>query len=75
MGVKSKQMKIGIIPNISKENMLDVVKKIIIELIDNNFEYVLSDTLLSYRDQFDDNLHKSCFMSHPQLGECCDIIV
>jgi NAD+ kinase len=68
-------MTIGIIPNISKENMLDVVKKIISELIVNKFEYVLSDTLLSYRNQFDDNLQKSIFMSHPQLGECCDIIV
>jgi NAD+ kinase len=68
-------MKIGIIPNISKENMLDVVKKIISELKINHFEYVLSDALLKYRNQFDDNLQKSLFMSHSKLGEYCDIIV
>jgi len=68
-------MIIGIIPNISKENMLDVVKKIISELIINHFDYVLSDTLLKYRDQFDNNLHNSVFMSHSHLGESCDIIV
>jgi len=68
-------MTIGIIPNISKENMLDVVKKIISELIVNHFEYVLSDALLKFQNHFDENLHKSFFMSHSQLGECCDIIV
>jgi NAD+ kinase len=68
-------MTIGIIPNISKENMLGVVKNIISELIINHFDYVLSNTLLKYRNQFDGNLKKSCFMTHPHLGESCDIIV
>jgi NAD+ kinase len=68
-------MTIGIIPNITKENMLNVVKKIISELIINHFDYILSDSLLNFQDQFDDNMQKSLFMAHPHLAESCDIIV
>ena len=68
-------MTIGIIPNISKADMLEVVKKVISELSFNHFDYVLSESLLKFRDQFDDNLQKSFFMPHPQLGDSCDIIV
>jgi NAD+ kinase len=68
-------MTIGIIPNISKADMLVVVKKVISELSFNHFDYVLSESLLKFRDQFDDNLQKSFFMPHPQLGDSCDIIV
>jgi NAD+ kinase len=68
-------MTIGIIPNISKADMLEVVKKVISELSFNHFDYVLSESLLKFRDQFDDNLQKSFFMPHLQLGDSCDIIV
>ncbi|MEW6701802.1 MAG: NAD(+)/NADH kinase [Bacteroidota bacterium] len=65
-------MTIGIIPNIYKTEILSIVKKIIYQLRLNGFDYILNDSLVKFKNEFDD---KSRYLSHTELSENCDMIV
>lgn len=65
-------MTIGIIPNISKKDILLIVKEIIEKITGNGFNYVLCKSLLNYKDQFDSQAQ---FDSSEQLCEKCDMVL
>ena len=65
-------MTLGIIPNISKSDILDIVKKIIVQLQQNGFDFVLSETLLKYKNEFDGAVK---FQSHSDLSKNSDMVV
>jgi len=65
-------MTIGIIPNISKSDILDIVKKIIEQLQQNGFGLVLSESLLKYKNELDSAVK---FQSHTDLSKNSDMVV
>ncbi len=65
-------MTIGIIPNISKNDILSIVIEIIKQLNQNGFKYILSNSLLKYKEQFD---RQSQFLTHDQLCKNCDMVL
>jgi NAD+ kinase len=65
-------MTIGIIPNISKSDILDIVKKIIVQLQQNGFGFVLSESLLKYKNELDS---AAKFQSHADLSKNSDMVV
>jgi NAD+ kinase len=65
-------MTIGIIPNISKTEILPIVKTIIGQIRRNGFNFILSESLLDSKDQFDANVKYS---PHNELGKICDMVV
>jgi NAD+ kinase len=65
-------MRIGIIPNISKSEILIIVKKIIEQLRLNGFDYLLSDSLMIHKEEFNGS---SKFLPHDELSGSCDMVV
>ncbi|MFA5803212.1 MAG: NAD(+)/NADH kinase [Melioribacteraceae bacterium] len=65
-------MTIGIIPNISKSDILDIVKKIIAQLQQNGFGFILSESLLKHKNELDS---ASKFQSHTDLSKNSDMVV
>lgn len=65
-------MTIGIIPNISKTEILTIVKTIIGQIRRNGFNFILSESLHDSNDQFDTDAKYS---SHDDLGKTCDMVV
>ncbi len=65
-------MTIGIIPNISKSDILDIVKKIIAQLQQNGFGFILSESLLKFKNEFDS---AAKFQSHADLSKNSDMVV
>lgn len=65
-------MTIGIIPNISKTEILPIVKTIIGQIRRNGFNFILSESLHDSKDQFDADAKYS---SHDDLGKTCDMVV
>lgn len=68
-------MKIGIIPNISKSDILGIVRKIIAQLKTNELDYVISDSLLKMKDGFDKQLSESKFLPVLDVSTSCDMVV
>lgn len=65
-------MTIGIIPNISKSEILIIVKKIIEQIHQNGFRYILSESLLNFKEELNG---ESKFLSHDELSKSCDMVV
>jgi len=65
-------MTIGIIPNISKSEILIIVKKIIEQIRQNGFNYILSESLLNFKRELNG---ESKFLSHDELSKSCDMVV
>ncbi|MFA7228280.1 MAG: NAD(+)/NADH kinase, partial [Melioribacteraceae bacterium] len=65
-------MTIGIIPNIAKSEILVIVNKIIGQLRQNGFDYILSDSLLIHKNEFNG---QTKFLSHADLSSACDMVV
>ena len=65
-------MTIGIIPNISKSDILDIVKKIIAQLQQSGFSYLLSESMVKYKNDFDSS---TVFQSHLDLSKNSDMVV
>ncbi len=65
-------MTIGIIPNISKPEIVATVKQIISQIHLSGFKTILSDSLQNYKNEFDGN---SKFLSHDELGRSCEMVV
>jgi len=65
-------MTIGIIPNITKSDILDIVKKIIVQLQQNGFSFILSESLVENKNQFD---NAAKFQSPADLSMNCDMVI
>ncbi len=65
-------MTIGIIPNITKSDILDIVKKIIVQLQQNGFGFILSESLVKNKNQFDNAVK---FQSPTDLSMNCDMVI
>ncbi len=65
-------MIIGIIPNISKSEILIIVKKIIEQIHQNGFRFILSESLLNFKGELGG---ESKFLSHDELSKNCDMVV
>jgi len=68
-------MTIGIIPNISKKDILDIVKMITGLLRLNGFDYIISDSLAVFKSGFDDELNNAFFLSHSELCRRSDMVI
>ncbi len=68
-------MKIGIIPNIYKPEVVKVIHKIISEIKKNNLEFVLSNSLEKLADELKIEINDGVFYSHSELAKRCDMIV
>jgi NAD+ kinase len=68
-------MTVGIIPNIGKENILEIVKILIGKLKVNGLNYILSESLIEFKSSFNSELNSSSFMDHISLAAKSDIIV
>jgi len=68
-------MTIGIIPNISKKDILDIVKMITGLLRLNGFDYIISDSLAAFKSGFDDELNNAFFLSHSELCRRSDMVI
>ncbi len=68
-------MTIGIIPNIFKNDILDIVKQIIAELRKNDLQFLLSNSLLKFKSNFDEELKHAKFLRHDELAILSDMVV
>lgn len=67
-------MKIGIIANITKENIYPALRHLITLLDRHNFEYRMSDMLLTVKGEFGPDLPGEVFIPNSLMGEC-DVVV
>lgn len=67
-------MKIGIIANITKENILPALSHLLTILDKNGFDYYLSDMLLNSRGEISNSTDTAKFLPNPELG-MCDIVI
>lgn len=68
-------MKIGIIPNISKTDILRIVTDIINDIRKFDIEYLLSDKLKKFEDQFNGTLKQSTFLPESELVKISDMVL
>lgn len=66
---------IGIIPNIDKPDILIILTKIIEELRSNNLQYIISEPILKFREQFSNHLIQSKFLSQEDLINSSDFVI
>lgn len=67
-------MTIGIIPNTTKENISDIVGKIVYYLNEFNFECLISDTLLKLNMTLSDDLKNADFVGNKILYKESDVV-
>jgi NAD+ kinase len=68
-------MTIGIIPNTSKKDILAIVCQIIEKLHAAGFDYIVSDSIKIFQDQFDEALKNCLILPNDELGKKSDMVV
>lgn len=68
-------MILGIIANTSKENIAEILSSFIKELEDNKIDFLLSDTLMPFRNKFYRKIAKTKFFNNDLLCKKSSIIV
>jgi NAD+ kinase len=68
-------MIIGIIANINKNNVFEVVSALIKKLRAKNLDFLLGDSLFEKRDLLDEKIDKSVFINNDKLCERADMII
>jgi NAD+ kinase len=68
-------MTIGIIPNITKENIVHVVKIVVKKLKENHMNYFLCDSLKDYENDLKKEIKSSEFLNKSQIAENSDLIM
>ena len=68
-------MVIGIIPNIAKDRIIEVVEDVLKKIISHGFDYLISESLLKLKTQLSDKFQKSSFLPHNILCERSDLLV
>ncbi len=68
-------MKVGIIPNIQKENILKVVNDFIVSFRKYNLDFLLSETLKEYSKDLNGLVFENQFLEHSELCKESDILI
>ncbi len=68
-------MRIGIIANVTKEKVFDVVSILIRKLKENDLEFLLNEALLARREFLSGKINKKNFVSEESLCKRADMIV
>ncbi len=68
-------MTIGIIANINKPEVVEVVSNIIKKIKSNRMDFLISDTLLPKKELFSEKINKSNFVINGKLCKNSDIII
>ncbi|MBN1639184.1 MAG: NAD(+)/NADH kinase [Ignavibacteriales bacterium] len=68
-------MKFAIIPNMKKEKILSIIKKILKEIANNSFEFSLSDRLIDFKSKLKIDDKKTEYLPHNELVKNCDFII
>ncbi|MBZ0177693.1 MAG: NAD(+)/NADH kinase [Melioribacteraceae bacterium] len=68
-------MKIGIIPNITKPKIFDLVKLLIKKLEDNNFEFFIGTTAIGKNEDKLKSIPSIKFVQDSELYSSCDIVL
>ncbi|MGD1006179.1 MAG: NAD(+)/NADH kinase [Ignavibacteriaceae bacterium] len=68
-------MIIGIIANINKINVFEVVSALIKKLRTKELDFLLGDSLYAKRDLLEENIDKSTFINNDKLCEKADMII
>ena len=68
-------MKIGLIPNTSKDDIIDVVTVVVQKFSANEIDYAISDTLLKLEKKFNKAVKNSEFLGNKKINESCDILI
>ena len=68
-------MTLGIIPNISKNNILKIVEEIARELKKSGFDYFISDSLLKQQNNFFGQLKECSFLPLKELIDKSDMVI
>jgi NAD+ kinase len=68
-------MRIGIVPNTTKHEVVKIVNTLISKLEEFGFEYVLSKSLLKFEDDFDSSKMNCEFLPHAELCNQSDIVI
>ncbi|MCF8240429.1 MAG: NAD(+)/NADH kinase [Melioribacteraceae bacterium] len=68
-------MRVGIIPNINKENVIEVITLLISKLQESKINYVLSSHLLEKKDDFNKIISNSDFAGDEEICNMSDIVV
>ncbi len=68
-------MKVGIVPNIYKDNILDVVTHLIQELKSFEIDYIISSSLKYHQKRFTNLVFNSNFMDNIELCKNCDVVI
>ncbi len=68
-------MKLGLIPNISKEDIIKTIDLLVTQINDAGMEYGLSNIMLGMHDEFPDSIKNSNFLPLDELIKFSDLIV
>jgi NAD+ kinase len=68
-------MKLGIIANVTKENVFDIVSSFIIKLKDNGLDFYLSDSLFSQRHLLKIKVTQNKFLNDNKLCQKSDMVI
>ncbi|MEW6506650.1 MAG: NAD(+)/NADH kinase [Bacteroidota bacterium] len=66
---------IGIIPNIDKPDILNILSKIVEDLRNNNLAYFISDSILKFRNDFNPLLAESKLLPQEELIKSSGIVI
>lgn len=68
-------MKIGLIPNIEKSNVINIINDFITLLEESGIEYLFSENLIEFKSELKYRNKDESFKSIRELGEIVDVIV
>ena len=68
-------MRIGIVPNTSKDNITEAVGKLCSKLNDHGFDYLISNKMYYLADKISVPVGSSKFVDYNELGQKCDIVI
>ena len=68
-------MIIGIVPNTTKENIVNIVGDLCLKLNDNNIEYLLSNAMYYQVNNLKTEIAKEKFVANEELAANCDMII
>ncbi len=68
-------MKVGIVANITKENIIEIVSSFTAKLKENNIEYILTKSLFEFNGKFKIELAEEFIAEDDELYQKCDVVV
>ncbi len=68
-------MKVGIVPNLTKEEAIPVLNQLISLLNENEIEYLLSNSMGKHKERLEEDVPESKFVTVEVMSEKCDLLV